>query len=210
MKKMIFAAGALILAPFIPAQAAVIVSATPGTALYSGPTPPTFDFETPATTPVISGGTIRSVNSLPAHQRPFGFSGNYYLVGPSFGQPGNISLASFGLISRITFLWGSVDSNNIVRILDAANNAIATITGTQIRTLMAPNSTPGRQNPLVSIRFTTVAEQAAVNSLELNTVPARNAFEIDNITVRTVSPVPEPSVWAMYGKAGKWNPSSAK
>ena len=57
-KALIFAAATTALASAASAQ--VSVSATPGCAVYSdcGPTPVTYDFETPGTTPIFLGGAI--------------------------------------------------------------------------------------------------------------------------------------------------------
>ena len=76
-----------------PAAAQVVVTATPGCAVYCGPTPVTYDFEAAATTPIYLGGAIvgparRTTLRTAARQH-----GQYFSTGPSTTRRPNIALA---------------------------------------------------------------------------------------------------------------------
>ena len=188
MKKTLI--GAMALSMIVPAtaNAAIVVTSTPATNPYSGPTP-TYTFDTP--TPV-SGGSIVNGPNTPAHTRPFGSTGSYFSVGPLDGSPGVINLSGFGNIGSISFLWGSIDQFNIFQILDAANNVLFAIDGFQLRNLNPQPSGVGNVNRVVKFAFTDAATQSAVAAVRLRA--NRNAFEIDNFAV---GGVPEPTTWLM-------------
>lgn len=172
------------------ANASIMLSTTPGTNPYSGPTPPTYTFE--AATPQVTGGLITTGNSPGVRAQPYGSTGNYWTVGPSDGTPGVLNLSSFGDIGSISFIWGSVDTYNTLEVLNAANAVIGTFTGANVSALANGNQTDPFTNPLVTLTFSG-ADITAVNSLRLSST--QNAFETDNFTIR--APVPEPSTWAM-------------
>lgn len=186
MKKTLI--GAMALSMIVPAtaNAAIVVTSTPATNPYSGPTP-TYTFDTP--TPV-SGGSIVNGPNTPAHTRPFGSTGSYFSVGPLDGSPGVINLSAFGLIGSISFLWGSMDSFNILELLDSSNAVIFSITGQDVKVLNAPQ--PTNVNRVVKFTFTDGATQSAVAAVRLKA--SKNAFEIDNFAVGAV---PEPTTWLM-------------
>lgn len=186
MKKTLI--GAMALSMIVPAtaNAAIVVTSTPATNPYSGPTP-TYTFDTP--TPV-SGGSIVNGPNTPAHTRPFGSTGSYFSVGPLDGSPGVINLSAFGLIGSISFLWGSMDSFNILELLDSSNAVIFSITGQDVKVLNAPQ--PTNVNRVVKFTFTDAATQSAVAAVRLKA--SQNAFEIDNFAIGAV---PEPTTWLM-------------
>ncbi len=188
------------------ANATITVTAVPGSNPYAGPTP-TYDFDTPATTPVTQppgttppgpGGiiTIGSFGLLFA--QPYGSTGYYYAVGPSTATPGTVL---FGLpgIAQISFIWGSIDQYNSLTFTDAAGNPLGaayTFTGSQIAAMIPAlangNRTSANTNPLVTFLFGG-SDIGLIGGMQLTSL--QNAFEIDDIAI--TSGVPEPGTWAM-------------
>jgi hypothetical protein len=166
-----------------------IGSITPGTDPYSGPAP-TYDFDT--NTPTTSGGAVITTGTTSgSYAQPYGSTGNYYSVGPSTSTPGTIDLSSFGDIGSISFIWGSVDSYNVLEFLDASNNVLATFSGNDIFNPANGNQTDPNTNPVVTFLLSG-SDVSDFSTLRLTS--DTNAFEIDNIAVRGV---PEPATWAM-------------
>ena len=185
------AAAALTIALSSGANAAISVSVTPGTPVYSGPTP-TYDFD--ATVAPHTGGAVVTLPNTSAHAQPVGSTGNYYSVGPTDGEPGTIDLSSFGDIFSISLLWGSVDSYNTLTFIDGLGNALAggTFVGNDIFNPANGDQTDPNTNPLVTFYFTG-ADVANVAGISL-TSNGINAFETDNYAINAV---PEPGTWAM-------------
>lgn len=172
-----------------PASAAITLSATPGAAVYAGPTP-TFNFDsaTPEYNGTIFSGSVGGVRA-----QPFGSTGGYISAGPSDGTPRTLDLSSFGLISEISFIWGSVDAYNTLEVLGSANNVLASFTGADAAVNPNGNQTSPATNPLAKLTITG-ADQGLVSGLRFNS--SQNAFEVDNVAVQS-SAVPEPATWAM-------------
>ena len=172
-----------------PATAAVSLSTTPGTNPYSGPAP-TYDFDSgrPAN---VTGGAVVSGSIDGQHAQPFGSTGGYFSVGPTDGTPGLIDLSSFGVLSSISFIWGSVDSYNTLDLLGAGGNVLYSYTGSNVFNPANGDQSNPSTNPLVTLLLTG-ADQTAVRSLRLSST--QNAFEIDNLAINAV---PEPSTWAL-------------
>lgn len=190
MKKLsICTAAVLACVSALPANAAITLSATPGAAVYAGPTP-TFDFNsaTPEYNGSIFSGSVGGVRA-----QPFGSTGGYISVGPTDGTPKTLNLSAFGLISSISFIWGSVDAYNTLEVLDAANNVLATFTGANAAINPNGNQTSPATNPLAKLTITG-ADQGLVSGLRFNSTS--NAFEVDNVAI-SASAVPEPATWAM-------------
>ena len=192
MRKLALLAAAAFAVTAVPASAAITIgSIVPGTNPYSGPTP-TYDFDT--STPPTSGGGIVTLPNTSSHAQPYGASGFYYAVGPGDTQPGTIDLSSFGNIFNISFLWGSVDSYNILQFLAAdGTTVLQQFTGNDIFNPANGNQTDPNTNPVVTFLLNG-GDESAFTYLRLTTDPAQNAFEIDNIAVNGV---PEASTWAM-------------
>jgi len=186
-------AGALALALSGTANAAVTIgSITPGTNPYSGPAP-TYNFDTLGTTPTTVGGAVVSGTNS-SHAQPFGSAGSYFSVGPSDTQPGTIDLSSFGDIDSLSFLWGSVDSYNVLDFLAADGVTIlGHFVGNDIFNPANGNQTDPNTNPVVTFLLNG-GSQSSFTYLRLTTDPSQNAFEIDNLAI---NPVPEPATWAM-------------
>ena len=189
---MFLAAAATAALSFAPAANAAIVigSNLPGTDPYSGPTP-TYTFDTLAGTPIFSGGAVVSGTS-DAHAQPFGSTGSYYSVGLVDGSTGVIDLSSFGDISTVSFLWGSIDNYNTIEFLDSANNVLASFGGSDIINPADGDQTDPATNRLVTFLLTG-ADVGALTQLRLSS--NNNAFEIDDLTIN--APIPEPAGWAL-------------
>lgn len=172
------------------ANAAIVLSYAPGDAIYSGATP-VIDFESP--TPEFSGavvsGTLPGVNTL-----PLGASGNYGSVGPLLGTPETLDLSGIaGDLAAISFIWGSVDFNNIFSVLDASDNVIFSLTGRELLDFGAPGGLPyttEELNPIVTVSFTD-GDLGLAKKLQFSST--KNSFEVDNFAVNAV---PEPATWA--------------
>jgi hypothetical protein len=186
------AAAALTMALGSTANASITISSiTPGTNPYSGPTP-TYDFDTPGTTPTtVSGGVITTGTTPGLYAQPYGSVGNYYSVGPSTTSPGYIDLTGFGDIFNLSLLWGSVDSYNTLYFLDSGFNILASFSGNDIFNPANGNQTDPNTNPLVSFGLDGGSESQFA---WLAMTSDQNAFEIDDITINGV---PEPATWAM-------------
>jgi len=191
-KALIFAAATTALASAASAQ--VSVSATPGCAVYSdcGPTPVTYDFETPGTTPIFLGGAIVGPGTTDGqYAQPLGSTGLYFSAGPSTGgPPTNITIGNN--ISSFSLIWGSLDDYNTLILHTMVGDY--TYTGLDIAALI-PGLANGDQsapntNPIVTFMLSGLDQQA----VSFNMLSTQNAFEIDNIAVNSV---PEPATWAM-------------
>lgn len=173
------------------ANAAVSVSQTPGGATYTGPTP-TYTFD-PGSRPATTGGAYVATD-MPLDSQPLGGSGFFYSVSPP-DAPGTLSLAGFGAISSLSFIWGSVDTFNVLSFLDSAGSTIYSITGSQLLGANATgDQTSATTNPLVTFTFTGADQNVAAMRLTSSGNPNDFSFEIDNLAI---SPVPEPATWGM-------------
>lgn len=186
MMKTLLAATAAMALPAAASAAITLGSVTPGTAVYSGPTP-TYNFESPAP---VTGGLVTNT-STGVRAQPFGSTGNYWTVGPADGSPGRLNLSSFGDISNISFIWGSVDTYNLLEFLDANDNVLASFTGSQIFNPANGSQTDPNLNPVVRFNLTN-GSQSAFTTLRLSSTG--NAFEVDNFAINAV---PEPATWAL-------------
>lgn len=186
--KLKFACAALALIAVAPANAAVVLTATPGTAVYSGPTP-TFDFETPAP---VTGGLVTTGSLSGVRAQPFGSTGNYLTVGPTDGSPATLNLASFGNIGVITFIWGSVDAYNTLEVLRRNGTVMQAFTGANAAVNPNGNQTSPVTNPLARLTFSG-SDIFDVGGLRFRST--QNAFEVDNFAIRAA--VPEPATWMM-------------
>lgn len=173
------------------AQAAVVVTTTPGAAVYVGPAPQ-YDFETGPTTPGISGGAIVGPGTSPgSFAQPLGSTGKYYSVGPSTSSPGTLTFANPTGINWIDFIWGSVDTYNTLRVLRGDGSVIATILGSALPPANG-NQAAANSNPIVRLTF---SGQDAFDFRKLELSSTENAFEVDNFRINAI---PEPSTWALF------------
>jgi hypothetical protein len=172
----------------VPAHSAVFVSSIPGSAPFGAPA--TFSFDAP--TPEYDGPLFND-SAGGVRARPFGSTGGYAAVSDAVGYNGSVlDLTGFGSIASVSFLWGSIDSYNLVELL-AGDSVIASFTGGDAG--IAPAS--GDQTDPNSNRYVTFdltdATRDALTGLRFSS--AGNSFEFDNVSIN--SPVPEPAVWGM-------------
>lgn len=172
------------------ANAAVILTSVPGSAVYSGPTP-TYDFD-PSGTAFVTGGQIRNSSVSGVAAQPFGSTGNYYTVGPSDGSPGFLDLSNFAGIASLSFIWGSTDAYNTLEVIGKDNSLLASFTGADAA-LVFPDGDQSDPftNPLATLTFTN-GDQFNVGGLRF--ISTQNAFEVDNFAINAV---PEPGTWGM-------------
>lgn len=176
----------------VSANAAVILGFAPGNAVYAGPTP-TYDFDSVAKTPTVSGGLIASGSLSGVRAQPLGSTGKYLTVSPADGSPATLDFSPFAAaVSSISFIWGSVDTYNTVQVLSAANTVLASFTGTNVSALANGDQSAPATNPFVTLSFTGVDQTAA---RKLRFISTGNAFEVDNFVLTAA--IPETSTWAM-------------
>lgn len=186
MRKIIFTA-LCIVGSATSANAAVTVARQAGSATYTGPTP-TYTFS-PTSRPVVTGGSFYE-QDMAADSQPLGGTDGFYSVN-AYNGPGTISLAGFGAISSLSFIWGSVDSYNTLSFLNSVGNTIYSITGTQLLGSGANgDQTAPTTNPLVTFTFT--GQDRNVAFMRLGSTG--DSFEIDNLAI---APVPEPATWGL-------------
>lgn len=187
---------ALAVLPSTASATVTLVSVTPGTVPYAGPTP-TYDFESPAP---VSGGIVTSTSVANVSAQPYGSTGNFWTTGPTDGGPGIMDLSAIGDIFNISFIWGSVDSYNTLEFLDAALNPLATFVGNDIYNPANGGQSDPNTNPVVRFDLTG-SDVGALTYLRLTSTT--NAFETDNFAINAV---PEPATWMMmllgFGAAG--------
>lgn len=193
MKKLVITAVSVAAALAVggAANASVTATTAPGAAVYAGPAP-TYDFDTPATTPTFSGGAVVGPGTTSGQfAQPLGSTGLYYSVGPSTSSPGTLDIANATGVNWVSFIWGSVDTYNTLEVLGTGGAVLATINGA---TLPPANGNQGaaNSNPIVTLTF---SGQDAFDFSGLRLKSTSNAFEIDNIAVNAV---PEPATWAMF------------
>lgn len=171
------------------ANAALSISVTPGTPVYSGPAP-TYNFDPGSRPGGATTGNYQNTSLTDTYAQPFGGTGYYYEVGPGTSTPGIIDLTSFGNIYDIFFIWGSVDTYNTLQILDGSMSVLYTLVGNDIFNPANGNQTSPNTNPLVVLNFSG-SDIANVSYLKFNSTV--NAFEIDNLGIS----VPEPGTWGL-------------
>lgn len=182
--------GASALAIGSVANAGITLSGNvPGTSPYTGPIP-TYTFD-PGSRPLVTGGGFVTGTNGILYAQPLGSTGYYYAVGPSTSTTGTIDLSSFGDITSISFIWGSVDSFNTLQFLDASMNVLASFTGDDIVNPANGNRTEATTNPLVTFDLT---GSDIGNFTYLRLMSTSNAFEIDNLRIGAV---PEPASWVL-------------
>jgi hypothetical protein len=191
MKKFVLGlamAGAAIAAA--PAQSAVVLSSTPGAAVYAGSgfdDPIMFDFET--STPRWNRSIFTT--TVETRARPLGSTGGFVSVGPADGTPGVFDLTGLGPINAVSLLWGSIDVYNTLEVLGEGGVVLATIEGSNVWDPANGNQTEADTNRIVRLDFTN-GFQSQVTALRFSAYG--NAFEVDNIAIAAV---PEPATWAM-------------
>jgi hypothetical protein len=186
--KLLLVTAAIVAVPGAATASVTLVSVTPGTVPYTGPVP-TYDFETPA--PVTGLGLVTNTSQSGVRAQPLGSTGNYWTVGPTDGSPGILDLSSFSDIYDLSFIWGSVDSHNLIEFL-AGDIVIGSFTGNAIFDPASGSQTDPNLNPVVRFAISG-SDVSSLTSVRLSSTG--NAFETDNFAIN--SAVPEPATWAM-------------
>ena len=116
------------------------------------------------------------------------FIGSGSTIGNPLGSTAVMSLN--GTYSYISFLWGSPDTNNRLRVFTNLDAVGRTFTASS---LVFPFPITGNQASSAYVNFrTTAASGEWITRLEFDNSPSFNAFEAANFAV-----VPEPSTYAL-------------
>lgn len=140
-------------------------------------------------------GILRTGSADGIYREPTGnvAGETYWAVGPgNAGTPAYLDFSSFGEVALISFIWGSVDTWNTLRIIGKDSTELLTLTGSQILALTGgPGSTAAAaDNPFITLRFTG-ADRFNVGHFEVSS--SQNAGEFAAFSLG----VPEPSTWAL-------------
>jgi hypothetical protein len=222
MKKLLTILAATVAVAAAPANAATILTsvAADGTnhlAVPGSTTNMTFDLDDGTVAEATAKGLVATING-PAASRttvisglsPYGatvFAPNPYDGNGYFGigvSPASLTLAGANgaMFSSISFFVGTLDSYNIVDLLDTAGNVIGSYNGVQMYdqngalppTGNIASSAINRRITFTGTNGTTYGGIRFANSGKSN-----QAFEFDNVsfTAPVAAAVPEPATWAM-------------
>lgn len=184
----IFGAAVAAVAMATAANAIVTVSSTDGPDTYAGPV--LFDFDTPATTPTITGNyqiVSGSIGGVAAN--PLGNPTAYLSVPEDLVNTPLAATVSLGAgYKQLSFYWGSIDSYNSVEFFNGATS-LGVVTGTTAGVNAPADGSQGLPTNNRRVNFTFGG--ATADSFVLTS--SQFAFEVDTIG----SAVPEPSTWAM-------------
>lgn len=130
----------------------------------------------------VFSGSVDGQAARPA----FGSTGNYATV-----QTGGSYSVTFGPTSTFSFVLGSLDTYNTLRLTYADNSFQDYIGGQIINDLTFPsgNQISGETNGVVTYRVTSGAKLTGATFTS-----SQNSFEFDNLAVGAV---PEPAAWAV-------------
>ena len=149
----------------------------------------------------IGGGTVATIVGGETFEldKPFAdipagvvnqnrFLGSGSIIGNPVGSTAVMTLN--GRYSYISFLWGSPDTNNRLRVFTNLDAVGQTFSATG---LMFPFPITGNQASSAYVNFrTTAASGEWITRMEFDNSPSFNAFEAANFAV-----VPEPSTYAL-------------
>lgn len=143
----------------------------------------------------VAGGALYTVNALPIAAIPFDLAnsfvtmGDWLAAGPSNvnngGGSATVSLAAG--VSYVSFLWGSPDSYNTLKV-NLSDSSFSTFTAGPLG--LVPS---GNQNYANYVNFTPFNSGVFISSLVFSSTS--NAFEASNFSV--TNPVPEPETYAL-------------
>ena len=175
----------LTLAGSTPAMAQSFVSDTTG---YQGTDAVLVNFDSPLPSGFsLNGGRVTTGSIAGVQAQPNGSTGNFLSTDIDKG---------YGAVS---FLWGSIDTYNLVEFLDQAGQLVGSLTGSQVALDPANGDwTSDRTNRYVT--FTADQSGQLINSVRLNSTGI--SFEADNfafINAQAPVPVPEPDMAMLFG-----------
>ena len=176
------------------AQAATMITFTPGGSSPASGQSVLYDFDTTIPASLITGPLVQiksppadANGAPPANSMP---SGTNYL---SVLQGGLATILFTGPVTGFSFDWGSIDDYNTLTIIPSGGADSIVVPGTTFTNTPANGNqvSPGT-NGLFSV-FGTEGTQY----LGFMLTSRVNSFEIDNVAVTAAGAVPEPSTWAM-------------
>jgi len=143
----------------------------------------------------VVGGALYTVNALPDAAIPFDLAnsfvtmGDWLAAGPTNinngGGAATVTLAAN--VSYVSFLWGSPDSYNSLKV-NLSDSTFSTFTAGPLG--LVPS---GNQNYANYVNFTPFNSGVFISSLVFSS--RSNAFEASNFSV--TNPVPEPETYAL-------------
>ena len=191
MKKIVLAAAILAATVSTGANAAITMGSVAGPWVNPGfAATALYDFESAAP---FSGGLVTNTSVSGVRAQPWSSTGNYATVSPSDGTPGIFDLTAFDAISKISLLWGSIDTYNDLDVLDINNNVLATFNGATVIAAANGDQSDPQTNRLVTL---TLTGNSMTDAAKLRFRSSGNAFEFDNVAIQAGA-VPEPTTWAL-------------
>lgn len=143
----------------------------------------------------VAGGALYTPNALPDAAIPFDLANSFLTVGQwlatgptntnNGGGSATVSLAAG--VSYVSFLWGSPDSYNTLKV-NLSDSSFSTFTAGPLG--LVPS---GNQNYANYVNFTPLTSGVFISSLVFSSTS--NAFEASNFSV--TNPVPEPETYAL-------------
>ncbi|MES2523942.1 MAG: PEP-CTERM sorting domain-containing protein [Gemmatimonadota bacterium] len=133
----------------------------------------------------IVGGTVYNLDQPPYADDVIGGT-PYLAAGTTSGNSSTLTLT--GLTGYLSFLWGSPDAEN--RLAITTSNGVTT----NFTAAMLGLPTSGDQAFSQYVQFN-VTGNWTIQSVTFSNTPTRDAFEVTNFS--TMSPVPEPSTYAL-------------
>lgn len=165
-----------------PALAATLV-ATPGSGSYT-PSGAIYDFNSGTR---HSGGYVSSGSVANVQAEPLGNTGDYwvnYPAGHGYAEPGTFDVSG---LTSLSFIWGSVDPSNVLKLFDVNNNLVQSWSGNDLLGDTSGSPTSANGNPLIKLVFA----PGEAGRLEFST--DQIAFETGTFSLG----VPEPGTWAL-------------
>lgn len=139
---------------------------------------------------LLLGGTIYN-SDQPFADIPAGgvFESKFLGAGPTSGNTATLTFTT--AINYLSFLWGSPDTYNRLRITSTSGIYDFTAAG------MGFSVTNGNQSFSQYVNFATNAPGEVITSATFSNSPLTDAFEVANFSIRSAPAVPEPATWAM-------------
>lgn len=200
MKAAMFGGALVALSLTTPVSAATIVVTNGSAATFaaSQTTAPgdklvTFDaLNLAGVTTTLSNASIVQGDLNGQYAEPFGSNGSSYLS-VFGGGSATIADTSGAGYSSLSLYLGSIDTFNSIELLSTAGAVIASYGGSAF--LGGPSGDQGLPTTNRLISFSREANDALFGGIRITSTT--NSAELDNVRFSLVSPVPEPSTWAM-------------
>lgn len=152
----------------------------------------TFDSPLPSGFSLYGGKIVRG--NGPGYAAPAGDSTNYLVADKSFAV-----LKADQAYQSVGFYWGSVDTFNVVKLLDSAGRLIASFTGKDIPPANGDQSSAATNR---YVTYTLDPAQGFKGIASLVFASLGSSFEVDNVAFgtrpHTPAPVPEPATLGLF------------